>query len=158
MHPNTFTPLLVAAVFSWAAVAQDFNGLGQIRTLYVRENNQDLGCLTSAGKWTTIESLCGEFHAQRVGSNNEFRLSTEAGSCGIEGVTFKCAYGVQSGIFGTWGTEGPVRGREVVRYGVFGVMAGNGNNPPDARDRAVDIHFSTGNEGGKAVWLGWKAL
>ncbi|VBB87232.1 Putative protein of unknown function [Podospora comata] len=156
MHLTIFTPLLACIVFSWA-LAEDFSGPGQIRTLDVRENNQDLGCLTSKGKWTTVESLCGEFYAQRVGSNNEFRLSsTGGGSCGIDGVTFKC--GIQSGIFGTWGTEGPVSGREVVRYGAYGLMEGSGNSPPDAKDEAVEIHFSTGNEGGKAVWLGWKAL
>ncbi|KAK4194690.1 hypothetical protein QBC40DRAFT_311252 [Triangularia verruculosa] len=157
MRFNILGPLLGLAISPWSTVAQDFSGRGQIRALHVRENHQDLGCLTSAGKWTTIETLCGDFDAQRVGNNNEFRLSsTGAGSCGIEGVFFKC--GISVGIFGTWGTEGPVRGREVIRYGAYGLMASDGNNPPEVRDVAVGIHFSTGKERGKAVWLGWKAL
>ncbi|KAK0719024.1 hypothetical protein B0T21DRAFT_295694 [Apiosordaria backusii] len=149
------TPPLVSIILPSVAAAQDFTGRGQIRALYVRENYEDLGCLTSAGNHSAVK-----FNARRVGNNNEFRLaSSGTGSCMMEGVFFKV--GIQSGIFGVkhqWGTEGPVRGREVIRYGAYGVMASDGNNPPEPRDGAVDIHFSTGKERGKAVWLGWKGL
>ncbi|KAK4171422.1 hypothetical protein QBC36DRAFT_350371 [Triangularia setosa] len=123
MQLNIFVSLLASLIFPWTAAAQDFSGRGQIRALY-----------------TSIESHCGEFNARRVGSNNEFRLSsTGAGSCEIEGVSFKC--GIPGGIFGVR----PVGGREVIRYSAYDIMA-------------IDIHFSTGKEGGKAVWLGWKGF
>ena len=58
----------------------------------------------------------------------------------------------------TFGTQGPIPGREVLRYAQYGVMATNGESPPALKAAAMDIHFYSGMEKGKWVWLGWKAL
>lgn len=61
-------------------------------------------------------------------------------------------------VLQTWGLEGPVKQREVLRYGQYGVVASSGNNPPALSDGALDVHFYTGAEKGKYVWLVWKPL
>ena len=61
-------------------------------------------------------------------------------------------------VLQTWGPDGPVKQREVLRYGQYGVVASSGNNPPALTDGALDVHFYTGAEKGKYVWLVWKPL
>ncbi|GAB1320986.1 hypothetical protein MFIFM68171_11196 [Madurella fahalii] len=140
-----------------ATAARDFSGLGQIRTLYVVGNHEDLGCLTGEGKWTTDESQCGTFAAVRDGLN--FKLTAlEAGKCGVDVATFKCGHVGKGGVFSTFGTSGPIPGKEVLRYGQYGVMATDGMSPPASREPALDIHFYSGAEKGKYAWLGWKSL
>ncbi|KAH6839500.1 hypothetical protein B0I37DRAFT_235736 [Chaetomium sp. MPI-CAGE-AT-0009] len=151
------TTLLPAAA---ASATKDFTGLGQLRTLYIGSDHDDLGCVTSAGKWTTDESQCGVFSAERI-ANGQFQLFApqEAGGCGVEVATFKCGRGVKGGIFGTFGTAGPIPGREVLRYAQYGVLATNApDSPPSPEDAPLDMHFYSGSEKGKWVWLGWKPL
>jgi hypothetical protein len=53
----------------------------------------------------------------------------------------------------------PVDGKEVLRYGQYGVLATNApDSPPSLNDEPLAIHFYSGAEKGKWVWLGWKAL
>ncbi|KXX82950.1 hypothetical protein MMYC01_200417 [Madurella mycetomatis] len=138
-------------------VARDFSGLGQIRTLYIRDDHEDLGCLTSQGRWTTDESQCGTFVAVR--DAHDFKLTAlDGGKCGVDVATFKCGQGVQWDVFATFGTNGPIPGREVLRYSQYGVMATNGMSPPNFREPALDIHFYSGAEKGKYAWLAWKPL
>jgi uncharacterized membrane protein len=95
-----FTALLSTTTAAYET--KDFTGLGQIRTVYIGSNHEDLGCLTSAGQWTVDESQCGTFvTAQIDNSYGQFHLfSTEAGACGIDVATFKCGDGVKWSIFG----------------------------------------------------------
>lgn len=59
----------------------------------------------------------------------------------------------------TFGTAGPIPGREVLRYGQYGVMATDAeDSPPSLTEEALNIHFYSGSEKGKWVWLGWKPL
>ncbi|KAK3994282.1 hypothetical protein QBC44DRAFT_340977 [Cladorrhinum sp. PSN332] len=153
---------LKALLFSLIPAAQAFSGLGQIRTVYIGRDRDDLGCLTSAGKWTTDEALCGVFYAYRLSSSAQgvstFRLAgVDIGICGI----------APAGVFNqnadvyvaqTWGPNGPVKQKEVLRYGQYGVVASNGNNPPGFGEGPSDIHFYSGAEKGKYVWLVWKSL
>ncbi|KAK4220707.1 hypothetical protein QBC38DRAFT_333836, partial [Podospora fimiseda] len=142
---------------------QAFSGLGQIRTLYIARDHDDLGCLTSQGKWTTDEALCGNFYAYRLSKNakgmSTFRLAgVDVGMCGITPAgIFKCG-GVHDAEFGTWGYEGPVKQHDVLRYGQYGVVASDGNNPPALNEGPNEVHFYSGSEKGKYVWLVWKWL
>lgn len=79
--------------------AKDFSGLGQIRTLYIGRGHDDLGCLTSAGKWTVDESKCGTFAAEQI-SNSTFHLFAPEGGCGVDVATFRCGDDVKGAIFG----------------------------------------------------------
>jgi hypothetical protein len=103
MHLQTVF-LAAATLLSTASAGQnrkDFTGLGQIRTLYIGRGHDDLGCLTSAGKWTTDESLCGTFAAAQISDVTFHLFAPKAGGCGIDVATFKCGDGVQGGaIFG----------------------------------------------------------
>ncbi|AEO69690.1 uncharacterized protein THITE_2053822 [Thermothielavioides terrestris NRRL 8126] len=158
MLPQTLL-LALSALFTAAAAdtPQDFTGLGEIRTLYIWPDHPDLGCLTSAGQWTTNETLCGSFTTQWT-SNLTFYLSaTATGSCGIDGATFRCG---DPDIFGTpGGTGGPIPGHDILRYGQYGIMAADADDaPPAPQDPPLDIHFYTGSEKGKYVFLGWKHL
>lgn len=59
----------------------------------------------------------------------------------------------------TFGTQGPIPGREVLRYAQYGVLATNApDSPPAKGDAPLEIHFYSGSEKGKYVWLGWKPL
>ncbi|KAK4164108.1 hypothetical protein QBC43DRAFT_289341 [Cladorrhinum sp. PSN259] len=145
--------------------AYAFDGLGHIRTLYIGRDHDDLGCLTAAGKWTTDEEQCGLFFGKTLsqspkGGVSTFRLaSLDTGMCGIAPVgVFKCGGDAKAAEFGTWGTNGPVKEHDVLRYGQYGVFAGNGNNPPSFAEGPADIHFYSGAEQGKYVWLVWKPL
>jgi hypothetical protein len=94
--------LTASAILSAVAVdpkAKDFTGLGQIRTLYIERDHNDLGCLTSAGKWTVDEAQCGTFSTEQI-SDSTFHLSAPEGPCGIDVATFKCGSDVQAAIFG----------------------------------------------------------
>ncbi|KAK4224243.1 hypothetical protein QBC38DRAFT_25008 [Podospora fimiseda] len=154
---------LKALLFALIPAAQAFSGLGQIRTLYIGRDHDDLGCLTSQGKWTTDEALCGTFYAYRLSTNakgmSTFRLAgVDVGICGIAPAgVFKCG-GVKDVDFGTWGNEGPVKHRDVLRYGQYGVVASYGNNPPAPEEGPLQVHFYSGAEKGKYVWLVWKSL
>ncbi|EGS17907.1 uncharacterized protein CTHT_0072670 [Thermochaetoides thermophila DSM 1495] len=151
-----------------------FSGLGQLRTLSTDRvaGNPDIGCLTSAGAWTTDERKCGVFRAVRSdvhhitiesipvltsieGSGTGVNLG---GICGIEVGVFKCGGGVKQAVFGTWGLEGPIPGREQLRYGQYGVVATDGISPPQAWEEPLQIHFYSGKEKGQWAWLGWKEL
>ena len=92
-----FEPKASAPVFE--PKAADFAGLGQIRTLYIGRDHDDLGCLTGAGKWTADESECGTFAAEPIG-NSTFHLSVPEGGCGVDVATFKCGADVEGAIFG----------------------------------------------------------
>ncbi len=96
-----FEPKVSAAVFE--PKAKDFAGLGQIRTLYIGRGHDDLGCLTSTGKWTADESQCGTFAAEQIG-NSTFHLSVPEGGCGVDVATFKCGANVEGAIFGVRST------------------------------------------------------
>jgi hypothetical protein len=156
---RTATPLLLAlSALLPSTLAKDFTGFGQLRTLHIGSDHSDLGCVTSAGKWTTDESQCGVFSAEQL-ANGQFQLFApqEAGGCGIEVATFKCGREVKGGVFGTFGTAGPIPGREVLRYAQYGVLATNApDSPPSPKDAPLDMHFYSGSEKGKWVWLGWK--
>lgn len=59
----------------------------------------------------------------------------------------------------TWGDEGPIPGVGVLRYGQYGVFATNApDSPPSLGESPLDVHFYSGIEKGKWVWLGWKQL
>ncbi|KAK4151556.1 hypothetical protein C8A00DRAFT_35807 [Chaetomidium leptoderma] len=152
-----FTALLSTAIA--ASRTPDFTGVGQIRTLYIGTGHEDLGCLTSTGKWTIDESQCGTFAAAKANDNSFHLFATEEGGCGIDVATFKCGGGVKGGTFGTFGTTGPIPGREVLRYAQYGVLATDAaDSPPSLKEEALDLHFYSGSEQGKWVWLGWKPL
>lgn len=55
----------------------------------------------------------------------------------------------------TFGVGVPVDGREVLRYGQYGVFATDGISPPKPGE-ALDIHFWGSLDQGKYAWLGWK--
>ncbi|KAK4182568.1 hypothetical protein QBC35DRAFT_444985 [Podospora australis] len=164
------TPLVISTfgVASTAAQSTYFSGLGQVRTFYVRDNHEDLGCLTSAGKWTTNNSLCGNFTANRATPSPNYSvswtLSTSAGPCGIETVTLKCKPGITPAVFGNWGDPatnggGPVPGREILRYGAYGVFASSlGNNPPTPQEGPAEIRLYSASDEGKWVWLGFNGF
>lgn len=79
--------------------ARDFSGLGQIRTLYITDDHEDLGCLTSQGRWTADESQCGTFVAVR--DAHDFKLAAvDGGKCGVDVATFKCGQGAKWDVFG----------------------------------------------------------
>ncbi|KAL2189191.1 hypothetical protein L209DRAFT_752412 [Thermothelomyces heterothallicus CBS 203.75] len=142
-----------------ASGSPSFTGHGQLRALHNTGDHEDLGCLTSEGKWTVEEPLCGVFAADRI-DDYQFRLrSIEAGECGVDVATFKCGGGVKAAGFGTWGTPGPVPGYDVLRYSQYGVLATNApDSPPAPGEEPLAIHFYSGSEKGKWIWLGWKAL
>jgi len=150
---------LAALLPTAAAGSQDFTGLGQLRTLYIGDDHQDLGCVTSAGKWTVDEAECGAFAAQPL-DNGVFQLwSHGAGGCGINAGTLQCGGGIKGASFGTFGTSGPIPGREVLRYSQYGVLATDAPDSPPTPDEApLTMHFYSGSEKGKWVWLGWKPL
>lgn len=102
MHLQTVL-LAVATLLSTASAernTKDFTGLGQIRTLYIGRGHDDLGCLTSAGKWTANESLCGTFAAEQISDVTFHLFAPKVGGCGVDVATFKCGDGVKGGIFG----------------------------------------------------------
>ncbi|KAL2131974.1 hypothetical protein VTI74DRAFT_4375 [Chaetomium olivicolor] len=157
------------------AIPADFTGLGQIRTFYIGQTHDDLGCLTSAGQWTVDEKLCGVFKAKRpeeqiitlasIGTGNATGVDSQQGAevsvaeCGIDVAKFKCGGGVNGAVFGTWTTKGPIPGHEVLRYSQYGVFATDAeDSPPPLTGPALDIHFYSGIEKGKWVWLGWRSL
>ncbi|KAK3301724.1 uncharacterized protein B0T15DRAFT_321892 [Chaetomium strumarium] len=146
----------------------DWKGQGQVRTRYIQNPYPDLGCLTSAGQWTTNEALCGVFETSWI-NNYTFYLSSvpsngpsansKAGACGIDVNNFRCGGGVREAVFGTFGNGGPIEGHPTLRYAQYGVMATNAqDSPPSVTQAPVAIHFYTGVEKGKWVWLAWKAL
>jgi hypothetical protein len=119
--------LLVTITIALAATAsaQDkrwFEGKGQLRTLYADDPYQDLGCLTSAGKWTVDEPLCGTFEGVWISEYNFNLTSLDPGSgpCGAAkgSLTFTCGKDVQPYSFGVSSSvhaklRGPVRCLEV---------------------------------------------
>ena len=102
---RTATALLLALTSllpsTATASSKDFTGLGQLRTLYIGDDHDDLGCVTSSGKWTTDESKCGFFSVESL-PNGQFQLFAPqaAGGCGIDVATFKCGQGVKGATFG----------------------------------------------------------
>lgn len=63
------------------------------------------------------------------------------------------------GVSQTFGTHGPIPGREVLRYAQYGVLATDApDSPPALGEAPLPVHFYSGIEKGKWVWLGWKAL
>ena len=80
--------------------SKDFTGIGQLRTLYIRDDHEDLGCLTNTGKWTVNEAQCGNFAAVQIKEGQFHLVAAGVGGCGIEGATFKCASEVKVDIFG----------------------------------------------------------
>ncbi|EAQ88806.1 hypothetical protein CHGG_05425 [Chaetomium globosum CBS 148.51] len=140
--------------------SKDFTGLGQLRTLYIGADHDDLGCVTSSGQWTTDEAQCGFFSVEPL-PNGQFQLFAPqaSGGCGIDVATFRCGRGVKGATFGTFGNSGPIPGRQVLRYAQYGVLATNApDSPPSPEDAPLDMHFYSGSEKGKWVWLGWKPL
>ncbi len=97
LRAAAFEPKISAAVFE--PKDKDFAGHGQIRTLYIGRGHDDLGCLTSAGKWTADDAQCGTFASERIG-NSTFHLSVPEGGCGVDVATFKCGASVEAAIFG----------------------------------------------------------
>ncbi len=94
--------LTASAIFSATALdpkAKDFTGFGQIRTLYIERTHDDLGCLTSAGKWTVDEAQCGTFSVYQL-SDSTFHLLAPEGACGIDVATLRCEAEVEPAIFG----------------------------------------------------------
>lgn len=81
---------------------RDFSGLGQIRMLHNAGDHEDLGCLTSAGGWTTDEARCGVFRAARTAEHAIRLHALRAGVCGVETATFRCGDGVREIIFGVY--------------------------------------------------------
>ncbi|KAK4039490.1 hypothetical protein C8A01DRAFT_47057 [Parachaetomium inaequale] len=162
--PALLLTLTAALAAPTSTPTKDFSGYGQLRTLYIHDDHEDLGCLTAVGKWTADESQCGIFVAEQLPAPpqvlSNFQLSAPGiGNCGIEVATFKCGEDVKPVTFGTWGTKGPVPGRDVLRYSQYGVFATNAaDSPPALKDEALDIHFYSGAEKGKWVWLGWEFL
>lgn len=196
--------LALAALLPVSIAASAFDGRGQLRTLYISGDHEDLGCLTSDGKWTVNEDQCGVFIADRINEAEYYLSSEKAGPCGVQAATFKCAEDVKPGIFGvsfflfvfvplnntppppktllspgkrtieyrrgsnvadcsaplqTWGTPGPIPGHEVLRYSQYGVFATNApDSPPALNAEPLAIHFYSGIEKGKWVWLGWESL
>jgi hypothetical protein len=78
----------------------DFNGTGQVRTLWsnggAKLNGMDLGCLTVDGRWTIDEELCGVFSGVRTQTGTELNtamiyLETASGPCGRNNVEFVCS-------------------------------------------------------------------
>ncbi|KAL2195399.1 hypothetical protein P885DRAFT_79339 [Corynascus similis CBS 632.67] len=153
------TALLPLSAAAAVAKRPAFTGPGQLRTFYIRGDHEDLGCVTSEGKWTVDESQCGVFVTERLDSNQFHLRALKAGQCGIDVATFKCGGGVKEAVFGTWGTSGPVSGTEVLRYSQYGIMATDApDSPPTRHQEPLAMHFYSGSEKGKYVWLGWKAL
>jgi hypothetical protein len=104
----TLTALLSTAVSaqrnvkssSESSSSKDFTGLGQLRALYIRDDHEDLGCLTKMGKWTVNEAQCGNFAAVQIKEGQFHLVAAGVGGCGIEGATFKCAKEVKVDTFG----------------------------------------------------------
>ncbi|KAL2155747.1 hypothetical protein VTH82DRAFT_489 [Thermothelomyces myriococcoides] len=146
--------LALAALLPVSIAASAFDGRGQLRTLYISGDHEDLGCLTSDGKWTVNEDQCGVFIADRINEAEYYLSSEKAGPCGVQAATFKCAEDVKPGIF-----RGPIPGHEVLRYSQYGVFATNApDSPPALNAEPLAIHFYSGIEKGKWVWLGWESL
>ncbi|KAK4141370.1 uncharacterized protein C8A04DRAFT_39107 [Dichotomopilus funicola] len=167
INPIPVTPLITTRQLSQSSTAATFTGTGQLRALYISGDHTDLGCLTATGEWTVDEARCGVFVAQD-GGFGQFTLrsfgSTDRGqdalgACGIEVATLRCGEGVKGGLFGTFGTQGPIPGRPVLRYSQYGVFATNAaDSPPTVDEEPLPIHFYSGSEKGKWVWLGWKQV
>jgi hypothetical protein len=104
----TLTTLLSTAVSAQRTVksssefpiSKDFTGIGQLRTVYIRDDHEDLGCLTNTGKWTVDEAQCGNFAAVQIKEGQFHLVAAGVGGCGIEVATFKCASDVKVDIFG----------------------------------------------------------
>ncbi|KAK3370500.1 hypothetical protein B0H63DRAFT_317514 [Podospora didyma] len=153
----SFTSLLSLALAAGglaAAKPTSFNGTGQIRTLWAYGDHSDLGCLTSAGLWTTDESLCGKFDAKRTNESPVmFTLASVEGPCQIYG-KFSCAKGNEPYIFGLWPWGNSVPGVECLRWGQYGLMASSGpRNPPLPTDPPQELHLTSASEEQKYVWL-----
>lgn len=109
---KTIVAALTAAITTTTAAAavaaptssswRDFSGLGQIRMLHNAGDHEDLGCLTSAGRWTTDEARCGVFRAARAAEHAIRLHALRAGVCGVETATFRCGDGVREIIFGVY--------------------------------------------------------
>ncbi|AEO69866.1 43c6182b-3385-4f49-8bb0-d6b8a1f08d67 [Thermothielavioides terrestris] len=149
-----------AAVPKVAVSPRDFLNPGQLRCLWTEQDHADLGCLTSLGEWTTNEAECGTFVGSWNSNTTFFLSSPDSGSCGLDGSFFKCGRdGVKPFNFGTWGREGPVPGRDILRAGEYATFASDSANaPPASGDPPLDIHIYMGIEPGKWVFLGWKDL
>ena len=47
----------------------------------------------------------------------------------------------------------------MLRYAQYGVLATDAtDSPPSLKDGPLEIHFYSGSEKGKWVWLGWKPV
>ncbi|KAL2158164.1 hypothetical protein VTH06DRAFT_4732 [Thermothelomyces fergusii] len=156
------TSLLALAALLPIATAvpgpSSFTGYGQLRALYNKGDHEDLGCLTSDGKWTVDEDRCGIFLSDRINDSQQFRLyGVGAGQCGIDVATFKCNTEIKTTVFGTWGLPGPIPGHELLRYSQYGVFATDAQySPPEPGDEPLAIHLYSGREKGKWAWLEWR--
>lgn len=72
--------LLLSLSLATMAMALDFEGKGQIRTLNVQAENTvtDLGCLTSQAQWTADNTQCDVFTGTRQ-NNYTITLNTSTG-------------------------------------------------------------------------------
>ncbi|KAK3359550.1 hypothetical protein B0T25DRAFT_515047 [Lasiosphaeria hispida] len=160
--------LLVLSLSGLAAGATSFgsfSGLGEIHTVWNEGDHSDLGCLTSTGLWTADLTRCDLFEVNRHASDNTvlLNLTSAAGPCYItNNGRFKCGrkedkppgkaldFGVYDKTLGY-----PIPGLEVLRLGMYGLMASDGKNPPDVNDEPQELHFVSFIEKGKYVWLAW---
>lgn len=83
-----------------SAPTPDFTGLGQLRALYIRDDHEDLGCLTNTGKWTVNEAQCGNFAAVQIKEGQFHLVAAGVGGCGVEAGVFRCERDVKAGTFG----------------------------------------------------------
>lgn len=85
-----------------AAAALDFQGSGQIRTLWRNDTQPeafDLGCLTSKAQWTADETLCDVYTGVRK-SNSSVILTTSAGlPLGLDNFLVEAQTGLDSTVW-----------------------------------------------------------
>ncbi|KAK4119676.1 hypothetical protein N657DRAFT_560086, partial [Parathielavia appendiculata] len=142
-----------------------FGGVGQLRTLYIRGNNEDLGCLTGAGKWTVDEAQCGTFRTEPITNYTWYLFSTTEGMCDIDvpsySYVFRCGSDAQAewAVFGNWPTDPGIPGPGTLRWKQYGIFATDApDSPPAPGDEPLPIHFYGGMDKGKYVFLEWKVL
>lgn len=70
-------PVFLLLLFT-SAIALDFQGTGQIRTLQANTIGTDLGCLTSQAQWTADNTQCNTFSGTRK-NNYTITLNTSTG-------------------------------------------------------------------------------
>lgn len=106
MRTTSTIALSILAALIPSASATPWNGTGLVRTIDSDAPNDEIGCLTSDGRWTVDEHLCGVFTAVPTGANDwEFTLTSQgAGPCSVvDPYWFTCGPNVTAWKFGVSG-------------------------------------------------------